>query len=78
MRITEVLKHGRENATRADVLAAKLETTPRGLRSLTQARSSCMRLAATAGTSYRVMTRKPHKKKWPPFTTSRPRGVSMG
>lgn len=29
MRITEVLKHGRENATRADVLAAKLETTPR-------------------------------------------------
>ena len=34
MRITEVLKHGRENATRADVLAAKRETTPRGLRSL--------------------------------------------
>ena len=33
MTITEVLKHGRENATRADVLAAKLETTPRGLRS---------------------------------------------
>lgn len=32
MRISEVLKHGRENATRADVLAAKLETTPRGLR----------------------------------------------
>ena len=32
MRITEVLKHGRENATRADVLAVKLETTPRGLR----------------------------------------------
>ena len=25
MRITEVLKHGRENAPRADVLAAKLE-----------------------------------------------------
>ena len=32
MRISEVLKHGRENATRADVLAAKSETTPRGLR----------------------------------------------
>ena len=32
MRISEGLKHGRENATRADVLAAKLETTPRGLR----------------------------------------------
>lgn len=32
MRISEVLKHGRENATRADVLVAKLETTPRGLR----------------------------------------------
>lgn len=34
MQITEILGHGRENATRADVLAAKLETTPRGLRSL--------------------------------------------
>ena len=33
MIITEILKHGRENATRADELAAKLETTPRGLRS---------------------------------------------
>ncbi|WP_455489445.1 hypothetical protein [Gemmiger sp.] len=32
MTITEILKHGRENATRADVLAAKLGTTPRGLR----------------------------------------------
>lgn len=34
MQITEILGHGRENATRADVLAAKLETTSRGLRSL--------------------------------------------
>ena len=33
MIITEILKHGRENATRADELAVKLETTPRGLRS---------------------------------------------
>lgn len=32
MIITEILKHGRENAIRADVLAARLETTPRGLR----------------------------------------------
>lgn len=32
MKITDFLGHGRENATRADVLAAKLETTPRGLR----------------------------------------------
>ena len=32
MRILDFLGHGRENATRADVLAAKLETTPRGLR----------------------------------------------
>ena len=32
MTITEILKHGRENAIRADVLAARLETTPRGLR----------------------------------------------
>lgn len=33
MTITEILKHGRENAIRAEMLAAKLETTPRGLRS---------------------------------------------
>lgn len=33
MNIVDFLKCGRENATRADVLAAKLETTPRGLRS---------------------------------------------
>ena len=32
MKITDFLGHGRENATRADVLAAKLETTPHGLR----------------------------------------------
>lgn len=32
MRILDFLGHGRENATRADVLAAQLETTPRGLR----------------------------------------------
>ena len=32
MKITDFLEHGRENAVRADVLAAKLETTPRGLR----------------------------------------------
>lgn len=34
MTITEILKHGRENAIRAEILAAKLETTPRGLRRL--------------------------------------------
>lgn len=33
MKIIDFLGRGRENATRADVLAAKLETTPRGLRS---------------------------------------------
>ena len=33
MTITGILKHGRENAIRAEILAAKLETTPRGLRS---------------------------------------------
>ena len=32
MRSLDFLGHGRENATRADVLAAQLETTPRGLR----------------------------------------------
>lgn len=34
MTITGILKHGRENAIRAEILAAKLETTPRGLRRL--------------------------------------------
>lgn len=34
MTITEILKHGRENAISAEILAAKLETTPRGLRRL--------------------------------------------
>ena len=33
MNFSEILGRGRENAIRADVLAAKLETTPRGLRS---------------------------------------------
>ena len=32
MTIIDFLKHGRENATRADVLAAAMGTTPRGLR----------------------------------------------
>lgn len=33
MTIHNFLKHGRENAIRADVLAAAMGTTPRGLRS---------------------------------------------
>lgn len=33
MKVTDFLGHGRESAILADVLAAKLETTPRGLRS---------------------------------------------
>lgn len=32
MKIIDFLGRGRENATRADVLAAQLEATPRGLR----------------------------------------------
>lgn len=32
MTIIDFLKHGRENAIRADVLAAAMGTTPRGLR----------------------------------------------
>lgn len=32
MKIIDFLGRGRENATRADVMAAQLETTPRGLR----------------------------------------------
>ena len=33
MKVTDFLGHGRENAIRADVLAAAMGTTPRGLRS---------------------------------------------
>ena len=33
MRVSEFLGHGAENAIRADVLAAAMGTTPRGLRS---------------------------------------------
>ena len=33
MTVVDFLKHGRENAIRADVLAAAMGTTPRGLRS---------------------------------------------
>lgn len=32
MKVTDFLGHGRESAIRAEILAAKLETTPRGLR----------------------------------------------
>ena len=32
MIVVDFLKHGRENAIRADVLAAAMGTTPRGLR----------------------------------------------
>ena len=32
MKIIDFLGRGRENATRAEILAAQLETTPRGLR----------------------------------------------
>ena len=34
MTVVNFLKHGRENAIRADVLAAAMGTTPRGLRRL--------------------------------------------
>lgn len=78
MRISEVLKHGRENATRADVLAAKLETTPRGLRrQIMLARSSSTPPAATAATSCRAMTQRLHSGKCRLSITSKPPGASM-
>lgn len=83
MIITEILKHGRENATRADELAAKLETTPRGLRSqIMRARDAGEIIlytpgAATADISYQAMTRRLRKRKCRLSITSKPPGASM-
>ena len=41
MTIIDFLKHGRENAIRADVLAAAMGTTPRGLRRLIMQAREC-------------------------------------
>ena len=41
MTVVDVLKHGRENAIRADVLAAAMGTTPRGLRRLIMQAREC-------------------------------------
>ena len=41
MTIIDFLKHGRENATRADVLATAMGTTPRGLRRLIMQAREC-------------------------------------
>ena len=82
MIITEILKHGRENATRADELAAKLETTPRGLRSQIMRARDAARLsstlpAATADISCQAMTRRLRKRKCRLSITSKPPGASM-
>ena len=81
MTITEILKHGRENATRADVLAAKLGTTPRGLRrQIMQAREQGEIIlyspAATVVTSCRAMTRRPPNEKCSPSTACNLPGAS--
>lgn len=41
MTVVNFLKHGRENAIRADVLAAAMGTTPRGLRRLIMQAREC-------------------------------------
>ena len=41
MRVSEFLGHGAENAIRADVLAAAMGTTPRGLRRLIMQAREC-------------------------------------
>lgn len=41
MTVVNFLKHGRENAIRADVLAAAMGTTPRGLRRLIMQSREC-------------------------------------
>ena len=41
MTVVDFLKHGRENAIRADVLAAAMGTTPRGLRRLIMQAREC-------------------------------------
>lgn len=41
MAVVDFLKHGRENAIRADVLAAAMGTTPRGLRRLIMQAREC-------------------------------------
>ena len=81
MIITEILKHGRENATRADELAAKLETTPRGLRSqIMRARDAgeiILYAPGGYGGYFLPMTRRLHKRKCRLSITSKPPGASM-
>ena len=82
MKITDFLEHGRENAVRADVLAAKLETTPRGLRRqimqrVSRARPFCTAPVDTVGTSCRAMTQRPPKRRCWPFTMSKLLDASM-
>ncbi len=68
MTVVDFLKHGRENAICADVLAAAMGTTPRGLRRLIMqarlcrqgnaARLCCTSPAGVVDISCRAMTRR--------------------
>lgn len=64
MTVVNFLKHGRENAIRADVLAAAMGTTPRGLRRLIMpgkgnaARLCCTNPAGVVDISCPAMTRR--------------------
>ena len=77
MTITGILKHGRENAIRAEILAVKLETTPRdcAVKSCwreSRAKLSCMPPAAMVAISCRAMTQRLHSGKWRRSTVFRP------
>lgn len=82
MTITGILKHGRENAIRAEILAAKLETTPRGLRrqimlAREQGEIILYAPAAMVAISCRAMPQRLHSGKWRRSTVFRPPGASM-
>lgn len=59
MIVVDFLKHGRENAIRADVLAAAMGTTPRGLRrQIMLAREQGEIILYTVAISCRAMTQR--------------------
>lgn len=82
MPITEILKHGRENAIRAEILAAKLETTPRGLRRqimLAREQGEIILYAPGGYGGYFLPSDAPEvaQRKWRRSTVFRPPGASM-
>ena len=76
MTVVDFLKHGRENAIRADVLAAAMGTTPRGLRSqIMKARDAGEIILYV--TSCQAMIRRLHNGNCPRSITPKPPAASM-